>query len=87
MPSVQGRRASSSWLAITRDAERASPGKNTPPETVTWVEILLLVSAAGVTGGFLTRHTAVGRAVMWLCLFDLVFLLVLFGQEFIADLR
>jgi hypothetical protein len=54
--------------------------------TVTWVEVLLLLSAAGAVGGLMTKRNRASRAVMWFSLAVLLILLAVFGREFVADL-
>ena len=53
---------------------------------MTWVEVLLLLSGAGVLGGLVRRRTRTGRIILWISLAALAALLATFGAEFMSDL-
>jgi len=53
---------------------------------MTWVEVLMLLSGAGILAGLIRRRTRSGRIIMWISLALLVALLSTFGREFVSDL-
>jgi hypothetical protein len=53
---------------------------------VTWVEIILLAGAIGLLVGVVLRRHRWARALALVSLCVVVFMLVLFGSEIVADL-
>jgi hypothetical protein len=53
---------------------------------VTWVEVALLLSAAGALIGLRRYRTSTGRRIFLIAALFLALLLLLFGREFVQDL-
>jgi hypothetical protein len=53
---------------------------------MTWVEVVLILSVAGVAGGISARHHAAGRLLLGGSLAVLAILAAIFGPELLADL-